>query len=186
MAVERLATAKPEELAARCGAVYDGSFRVRYLGREYEIAWPSGRVEASLPVQVLLLLYVLDAHKMPGGELIAYRDIPGAATYEPSFEKRAMQPLIRAFGEKPELLYAVAEGLGGERAPVADVGIKLPVLPLLPVTYGIWSGDDEFPASGTILFDSSARRMLSAECLIVAASNGVYEMMRSLREMENK
>ena len=188
LTVERFSSADPAELARRCRAEYtDAGLRLIYLGQAYIIRWPSGEVEKEgseesipLSMKVLLLNYVLSAHGEPTGELISFRDIPGAATYEPSFNKRALNPLVKTFDGKPDLLYAAAERLGGTRASIADASVTIPVLPLLQVTYGIWHGDEEFPASGVILFDSSARRLLPIECLVAAASNGVYALMKSI------
>lgn len=194
LAAERFASADPSHLAERSGAEFmesDSLVILTYLGRRYVIEWPSGNVlqpgsseEVPVTVRVLLLNYVLSAHgQSKTGELIAFRDIPGASVYEPSFLKRAVNPLVRTFDGKPELLLLAAERLGGIRAEVADIGITIPVLPLLPITYGVWHGDEEFPSSGVILFQSSARRLLSIECLVVAASNGVYELMKAAREI---
>lgn len=192
MAAERFAGADPIELARRSETEYlaePSSLRLTYLGQPYLIEWPSGAVrkqesdeDVALPTKVLLLNYVLSANRQKlAGEFMAFREIPGAATYEPSFTKRSVYPMVKTFGSNPELLFAAGEKLGAQRADTADAGITIHVLPLLPVTYGVWRGDDEFPASGVILFDSSARRMLTIECLVVAASNGVYELMKIAR-----
>lgn len=186
------AAAEPARLAVRCGATYDPATqmaRVTYLGQPYDAHWPDGAVTkasgetAPLAVQVLILNYLLHARQLPTGELIAFREVPGAATYEEPFNKRSVNPFVKTFDNKPELLYAVAERLGGRAAGVGDASVTLDVLPLLPVTYAIWHSDEEFPATGTILFDASARRMLSIECLVVAAANGVYAMMGVARGM---
>jgi hypothetical protein len=194
-ALARFARAVPAALALRSDTVYAEeltALRVPYLGQTYTLQWPSGAVaregspeEVSLPVRVLLLNYLLDAvPRTATGELIAFREIPGAATYEPSFHKRAVNPLVRTFDGKPDLLYAAAERLGGTRAATGDAAVTLPVLPLLPVTYAVWHGDEEFPAGGAVLFDASARTMLSIECLVVAASNGVYALMGVARTLK--
>lgn len=195
LAAGHLAASDPVEIARRSQSTYTSEppqLKLVYLGHTYTIDWPSGRVckegsdeEAPVTTSVLLLNYVLSAHRqIPTGEYIAYRDIPGAATYEPSFLKRSVNPLMKTFGGDPALLCAAGELLGAVEAAVGDTGITIHVLPLLPVTYGIWHGDDEFPPSGVILFDSSARRLLSAECLIVAASNGVYALMNAARSLK--
>lgn len=195
IAVERLAASDPVVIARRSQSTYDADrtqLMLMYLGHAYTIDWPSGRVrregsdeEAPITTCVLLLNYILSAHRhMPTSEFIAYRDIPGAATYEPSFLKRSVAPLVKTFGGDPGLLCAAGELLGAAEVHVGDTGITINVLPLLPVTYGIWHGDDEFPPSGVILFDASARRLLSAECLIVAASNGVYALMNAARALK--
>ena len=194
LAVGRLSASDPVVIARRSQSTYDADrtqLRLMYLGHTYTIDCPLGRVckegtdeDAPVTTLVLLLNYILSAHRqMPTGEYIAYRDIPGAATYEPSFLKRSVTPLVKTFGSDPTLLCAAGEMFDAEEAAVGDTAITVNVLPLLPVTYGIWHGDDEFPPSGVILFDASARRLLSAECLIVAASNGVYALMNATRSL---
>lgn len=191
-AAEVFARGNPAEFAARGEVAFDAetqTVRLIYLHQPYNIHWPDGAVvnaatseAAPLATRVLILNYLVSANRQqPTGELIAFRDIPGAATYEGPFTKRSITPFIRTFDGKPDLLYAVAGHLGGRRAAVGDDGVTLDVLPLLPVTYALWHGDEEFPAAGAILFDASARRLLSIECLVVAAANGVYAMMGMAR-----
>lgn len=182
------AQADPVALAAVCAGSFlrdESAIVIRYLNNQYLIAWPVGTVtvratgdEAPPATGVLLLNYVLHANGMRTvGRLLPFREIPSAAPYEPSFAKRAVNPLVRTFDGRPDAFAAAAVQLEGTPAAVGDIGFTVPVLPLLPVTYGIWHSDEEFPASGAILFDASAREMLSIECLVVAASNGVYAMM---------
>jgi len=191
-AAQAFALADPAVCARVCEADYlveHASLRLSYLQQPYLIHWPNAEVqhagtgeEASLAVPVLLLNYVLHANgQHPSGAWIAFREIPGAATYDGPFSKRALLPLVKTFDGQERLLLAAAVTLGGTSATVADVSVTLPILPLLPVTYGLWHGDDEFTASGVILFDASARKLLTIECLVVAASNGVYAMMKAAR-----
>lgn len=194
LATEQLRTSDPDELAKRCGAVYDReakTFKLEYLKDIYLINWPDADTskagssdEVALSTRVLLLNYLISARaQTPTGIMITFRDVPGAATYEPTFQKRAITPLINAFNGKPELLYAVGDMLDGARDTVADTSVKIRVLPLFELTYAIWHSDDEFPAHGAILFDSSAKRLMTAECIVVAASNGVYKMMGLARSL---
>jgi hypothetical protein len=194
LAAQAFAIADPAVHARLCEADYlvaQACLRLSYLQHPYLIHWPSASVrhadtgeEAPLPVQVLLLNYVLHANgQHPSGMLIAFREIPGAATYDGPFNKRAILPLVNTFAGQERLLLAAADTMGGTPATVADTSVTLPILPLLPITYGIWHGDDEFPASGVILFDESARKLLTIECLVVAASNGVYAMMKAARTL---
>jgi hypothetical protein len=187
----RLVEVSPTEVAARSGSTYHPDtqeFTLRFLGQDYRIPWPAGAVtnvvaaEVARATQVLLLTYLLEARAQAlTGELIAFRDVPGAATYTPNFDKRAIAPLGKHFAGHPGLLTHTARRLDGTPATVGDESVILPVLPRLPVTYAVWHPDDEFPARAAILFDASARRMLSAEGLVVAASAGTYELLRLAR-----
>ena len=44
-----------------------------------------------------------------------------------------------------------------------DYSTRLPFLPMYPVTLNYWQADEEFPASGRLLLDSSAEHYLTVE-----------------------
>jgi len=186
IALDRLLRVDPVVTAARAGVEWTGEvFRVEYLAKKYLVGLSDGFVSLDgldVPVKPavrsLLLQYLAAAcGKQPTGELIAFRDIPGAAGYESSFLKRAVAPLVKMFDGKPDLLVKAALTLNGEQAAVGDVGVKIPVLPLVPVVYGIWHSDDEFAADGVVLFDSSIKTLGSIEIAVVTAANGVYQLI---------
>jgi len=189
LAVKRFGEANLQMVArlSRSTLHDDGhALSIAYLGKTFIVHWPSAEVEcpetgAEIPIttKILILNYLLSSNgQQLSNRLISFRDIPGAATYEPSFNKRALSPMVKTFDGKPDALLQVADKLGGSTTDVAETGVIIPILPLLPITYGIWHGDEEFPGSGVILFDFSARKLLSAEFLVVAAANGVYEMIK--------
>lgn len=189
-AVEIFAKKDPGQMAFLSGGEYLPAMSMlefSYLHETYEISWPAGTVrniatgEVAAPaISVLLLNYLTSANgQRPLGNLIAIRDIPGAASYEDPFNKRATNPLVKSFDGKGDMLLSAAIKLGGSEVKLADVAIALPILPLLTVTYAIWHVDEEFAASGTILFDSSAKKLLPVECLVVAAANGVYALIKA-------
>lgn len=186
IALESLRSADPVSVAAQAGVEWTGeAFRVEYLAKSYFIRLLDGfvcqvnsDVTVKPAVRALLLQYLVAAHgKQANGELIAFRDIPGAAGYEPSFRKRAVAPLVKVFDKKPDLLVKSAQALNGEQVSVGDVGVKLLVFPLVPVVYGIWHSDEEFVADGVILFDTSIKTFGSIEFSVVTAANGVYQLI---------
>jgi hypothetical protein len=186
IALDRLLRIDPVVTADRAGVEWTGeAFRVEYLAKNHLVGLPDGFVsmdgsDAMIKpaIRALLLQYLATAcGKQPTGELIAFRDIPGAAGYEVSFRKRAIAPLLKVFDGKPDLLIKAALALNGEQAAVGDVGVKISVLPLIPVVYGIWHSDEEFTADGVILFDSSIKTLGSIELAVVTAANGVYQLI---------
>lgn len=186
IALDRLLRVDPVVTAARAGVEWNGEFfRIMYLAKKYLVGLSDGFVsldgsDASIKpaVRSLLLQYLATAcGKQPTGELIAFRDIPGAAGYEASFWKRAIAPLVKVFDGKPDLLLKSALVLHGEQVSVGDVGVKISVLPFIPVVYGIWHSDDEFAADGVVLFDSSIKTLGSIEIAVVTAANGVYQLI---------
>jgi hypothetical protein len=182
-AKEKLETLNPEEIAEKSGAIFESEnnnrFRLTMLAEDYLIDYPSGEVEfmnkdeeVKLPIKVLILHYLNKASGEPlQDKLITYREIPkGGEIYYGPFTKRAINPLVKNFGEKPELLVKASKYLNGKAADLGDYSVTIPVFPKIPVTFVIWQGDDELPPSGNVLFDASVVSYLPAEDLAFVGS----------------
>ena len=87
--------------------------------------------------------------------------------YAGVFARRAVEPLIRVFGNAPEGLLDSASRLGGREADYGDVSFVVTALPRIPMTYIVWKGDEEFPATIQLLFDKSVEGYLSLEDVVV-------------------
>ncbi|MGC7870517.1 DUF3786 domain-containing protein [Desulfosporosinus sp. SYSU MS00001] len=158
---------------------------IDFLGGQYILDYPGGIFktvnsfdkELSIPTQILILHYLANiAEVEETGKLISFKELPGGSIYIQPFTHRAIDPLIRFFGEKPDKLEEVVSHLGGSANSLGDVGVTIRAFPRVPVTLILWRGDDEFPASGNILFDSSASLMLPTEDYAVLASAIVFRL----------
>ncbi|UCE45063.1 MAG: DUF3786 domain-containing protein [Methanobacteriota archaeon] len=128
---------------------------------------PDG-ADVSRYLQVLVLHYLAGVGRSQLTErLISFREFEGGAMYYPAFKARAITPLVREFGYKPELLRRVATAMGGEPLSVGSVGFRFAFFEKLPVSVVLWLGDIEVSASANILFDASAARILSTEDVTV-------------------
>jgi hypothetical protein len=135
--------------------------------------------QASTAHKIVWLHYLIaQGEKIPKGRLMPYRDAPGGALfYDANFTKRVIRPFVKTFGSDPEILYNVGEVFGGQKVNNGDASIKLKVLPYMPITYILWSGDEEFEPTGSVLFDETAKSWLCAEDLVILASLSVYELI---------
>jgi hypothetical protein len=142
--------------------------------------------EISASVKVLLLHYLLNASgRQLSGNLISFRELKnGASIYYPTFYKRAVTPLIKTFGNCIENLYKASIKLDGVKEKYGHASVTVNVLPMVPVTYVLWEGEEDIPASGTVLFDDSVEYFLPAEDIVCAGSFGVYELMRLKHKCE--
>ena len=189
LACEELAKRSPAQICLNAAVSFnsdEGTFHLKYLSRVYQINHRTGEVEGldsdqevSASTKVLLLHYLLNAGNRPlSGNLISFRDFKsGAAIYYPNFYKRAIVPLIKTFGNNIEDLYKASVQLDGVKEKYGHASVSINVLPMVPVTYVLWEGEEEIPASGTILFDDSIEYFLPAEDIVCAGSFGVYELM---------
>jgi hypothetical protein len=117
-------------------------------------------------------LYVLLSHYSSAnlseetGNLVKFRDLPGGYAYERAFIARSADPIAKIFGNKTDMLAEAAKIINGKQVDYGDLAVKIVSLPKIPVFYILWKAE-EFPASGTILFDESASQILCTEDLAV-------------------
>ena len=129
--------------------------------------------------RILMLHYLLRASgTRPSGRLTAFRELPGGDIYVAPFTARTVKPLAAVFGSNGAALVRAGTALGGQPVKVGRHGVAVNALPRVPVTLAVWEGDDEFPASGNILFDSTAPDYLSTEDLVVLAGETVRACAR--------
>ena len=175
----RLAREKLEQQEDHKGNA--GRLGVNYQDERYFIPWFGGWRELASgndAEQIIWLHYLTsDGGRRPTGEWVAYRDLQPALFYEPKFFQRAVTPLVKRFGPDISQLIPAAESIGGRKADRGDASVTIPLLPMLPLTYILFQGDDEFPPDGNILFDKTAGDWLHAEDLAVLASLGTYKLI---------
>jgi hypothetical protein len=183
LACEQLARLNLETQCVRSGAECIDSSKViiEYLNRPYAISLPDVQIsfedsgeEVPLKDKILILHYLTLAKGTPAtGRLIAFKQLPGCASYFPVFEQLAVKPLLEHFGKEPEMLIEAAAKLGGYQAKHGDIGVTINAFSRVPITIAMWRGDEEFAPRVNILFDSSISDYLPIEdirdvCAILA------------------
>ena len=162
----------------RCaGAEWDadtGVATIEMLGIPYRVSLPDFEITSdgpdpvSLRDRVFLLHYLEQASgTQRAGKWIAYEQIPDGRLYLPNFQGRVVGRLMRTFAEDPSSLVDAGLALGGHTDDCADIALVIPTLPRAWVMLQLWPGDDEFPASGNVLFDATVTEYLSAEDAVV-------------------
>jgi len=182
IAAKKLRGLDPEKVAELSGAKLAGNaLRLRFVDQDCAVHLDPVSVEetsggeVALTDQVLILHYLIQGDgRLPSGEWIAYREVPGAQTYQPVFYKRAIAPLKEAFGQRPELLTSLTEHLAPAPGQGGDASVIIPAFPRTPVMLIVWNGDDEFPPEANILFDKSITGYLTAEDIAWLAGRIVY------------
>ena len=135
--------------------------------------------EVPLDYQILILHYLSSAEGVPlKHQWISFKELPSGQIYINPFYNRAVRPLVKFFGQKPEALIKAGMALGGKEMDMGDASIQIPVFPMVNVAYIIWEGDDEFPASGNVLFDASAPNYLPTEDYAVLGGMIVFELKK--------
>jgi len=168
-----------KERADKAGSIYrkdrgDEKVVIPFFSVPYTIHFP--RVEFSCPggktvslvVRDLLLHYLLRADGTSiSGDWAAYKDIPGGLHYASVFARRVTEPLVHEFGSSAASFCQAGIRLGAIPVKAGDASFYLQALPRIPLQYVLWEGDEEFPASANLLFDSSVDHYLSLEDMVV-------------------
>ena len=179
-----------EEQCRKSGAQCVGLNKIiiDYLNQPYHITIPDGEIsltdsktEVPMKDKILILHYfTLSKGTPPTGILINYKQLPGGVSYFPAFSQRAINPFVKHFGQKPELLIELSVKLGGYKADHGDVSVTIDAFNHVPITFALWKGDDEFPPNGGILFDANISDYLSTEDITVLCETIVWKLVKSI------
>lgn len=193
LAQKELQEYQPENIVFRARVKYleeEKEIVVPFLNEEIRVRYPSGDVyhlqgkEIPIANKILILHYLNSAEGVPlKNKLISFKELPSGSIYVGPFYNRAIRPLLKYFGDQPENLLKAGITLGGEQEKMGDVSVKIPVFPMVSVTYVIWQGDEEFPASGNVLFDASAPNYLPTEDYAAMSGMVVYELKKIAEEL---
>ena len=196
LAVAELQQINPKRLENRTGAQHfvDSSqegLSLPYFGQARRITWPevavtpgNGQGEISLPEQILILHYVLNALGEPlTGRTIDFRQVPEGGFYWSAFVSRAKNPLLSTFGHELQLYLKVAASLGGEPLALGDAAARFMALPRVPITHVLWGGDEEFTPEATILFDETIPGYLPTEDIAALSGASVYRLMGAAHQL---
>lgn len=171
-AIEELRKADLKKVAGRSGAeMRDGAILIEYLGRRFKVIPPDFDVRydqseerVPLKTQTIILHYLKEAGGTPPtGRLIDFRQIPSGIFYYPVFQATVERPLLETFGDDPAEFVKAAEKLGAKRAEFGSFSARIPVFPKVSITFVLYEGDEEFPPSSKVLFDSSIQDYLTIE-----------------------
>ncbi len=119
-------------------------------------------------MQILILHYLRGAgNAQLANKAATYRDFEGGAVYYSAFKARTIDPLVKEFGHKPDLLRHVGDAMHAESLKMGSVGFRVNFFPKVPVMVILWLGDEEVASSANLLFDANAGRILPTEDLSV-------------------
>ena len=140
--------------------------RIDVHKRRLERRSGGGWVDWEYPyLELVTLAYLLQVtHSTIKNEMVGVMDLKDAHFFQGPHTIDTT-PLVKRFGEDPKGFQQSGERLGGTPLEMADAAFCLMPFPKIPVYYVLWSGDDEFPAKLSILFDRSIDLHLSADAI---------------------
>ena len=177
----------PCEAAARCNVPFNAvsaSFPLRFMGNDYLVHHPDFNLEgppASVSERILMLRYLCEGCWTPfRGKALSYREIPWGEVYFKNFEGRCLRRFARSFGEKPEVFIQIMEQhkeLYAEKIAQNHPAYRFEFFSNLFISFLLWPGDDEFPASAQIIFDDNVSAAFSAEDIVIATESVISRLV---------
>jgi len=121
--------------------------------------------------QVMILYYFFTADgTRVTGQWISFSELPDGRFYNQAFQGYTGAELYKVFKEDFDRLEKAAIKIGGVPKSFADIAFSFHLLPRLPLLMAVWQGDEDFPASYQILFDSSVSHYLPTDVCAIAGS----------------
>lgn len=175
-ALARLAGRAPGQIAANAGIRYEAasqSFSVPTLGTDVTVSFPDYRFVPELPdwhrLVILHYLDLADGYPLTGKEL-PFGQMKSGMVRGGGIDRRCELAIQNLKDLDKDTLATLCASIGGEPiASNADAAWQIPFLPRFPVTLKLWLPDEDFPASGRLLLDSSADHYLTIEDAVTAA-----------------
>ena len=178
----------PQQAAEAVGAKWDGeTFKVPLVGTEYTIDPANQRITktdqtdhpASYQAGVVLLT-TLTASKgvPPSGRMAVPQELPGGRLFFTGAHTVATGPLAKYFEKDSAQLLDRVLGVGGEMIEGADISIRVPGLPYVPLYILFWRGDQQFPARAVIGIDDRAHFHLDLAGILALTNILVYRLCK--------
>ena len=193
-AARRLEAMDPGDVAKHSGAV----LKARGEGNAFMLPFPGDTIVVTHPgvsvsfaeegrevpawLRILALHYLVNARGIPfRGERIGFMQLEGGMGYHPAFLRRAIDPLLRAFGNDMEGFIRAGIAAGGNRDGAAEHAVAFRAFPMAEVVFILREGDGELPPSGTAVFDASIAEYLSTEDVAVLCTMLAVSMLKAGR-----
>ena len=173
---ESLQGRAPESAAAATGAELDrGRFILPVFARRYlvdseqrrvqDLTRPDARVDYN--TALVLVTHLARAEEVPPvGRMISFNELPGGRALVAGPHALPLDPLAEHYGRHPQALVQRALELGGEEIWGADVAVRLPGLPRVPLYLLLWLADEDFPAQAAPGVDAKVMQHLDLDGLL--------------------
>lgn len=151
-------------------------FKVKMMGREYTVMHPAGQIYdletseeiTAYTIKTLILRYLVNSKAVPPfNKDITFKEIPGGLVYYSNFYNRTILKLARIFGNNAKRLEECIPYVDGKMTKQGDASCRFEFINNVYITFVLWQGDEELPASANILFDRNIEYYFNAEDLAV-------------------
>jgi hypothetical protein len=154
-----------------------GQFNFAFLNEEVRIRYPSfiacDHLSTEFPVflQALFLYYFVTSDGTAlTGNWVSFGDLPEGRMYAPAFQGYSGDRVTRVIGSDLEKFHSLSIKAGGTPCEIADAAYTFQALPRVPLVLAYWLGEDEFPSTCKVLFDSASCHYLPIDACAIIGS----------------
>jgi hypothetical protein len=196
---ETLRKVDPGLLSRRTGATYapvdpqQGSFHLLYWDRQLSLTYPefvarderTGQRLGSLDEAMLAYYFALSDGTPESGAWISFSDLPDGRFYTQAFQGYTGNELAKTMGNDEDGFAAAAAAAQGKELPsgggLGDRGFVFRALPYVSLLVVCWLGDEDFPSSYRVLFDSAVKHHLSTDACAILGSGLTRRLLKLYR-----
>jgi len=173
----------PVLIATRSGISYQtfgpdrGEYHISFWGKTVTLRVPDltgySDTEDELPpvIQALLLYYLITADGTGmTGKWVSFADLPDGRLYNTAYQAYSGDVIVKSFGSDLPAFGSVCLKAGGRPVEIGSASFMIQAFPNLPMLVTYWLGDEDFPSSCKILFDSSATHYLPIDGCAITGS----------------
>lgn len=171
-----------EEIASGLGCcVREDTLVLRCIGQEYSMG-RDGTISPDTKnkwIKILLLHYARNKGKGEfTGKWVSFSELKGGFVKSSSFLRECEEPLRELMDEDIGAVSSTLERLGAAPAPgfSADHAWTMDLLPKVRALFLYRAGDEEFPSSMKILFDSITGQFLDVESLMFVCEGLIHTL----------
>ncbi|MBU1913072.1 MAG: DUF3786 domain-containing protein [Candidatus Omnitrophica bacterium] len=120
--------------------------------------------------KLLMLHYIANENRVlriRRDEWISFKDLDGGEAYFSAFKKRAIDPILRKYGDNPSNIFERARFLSADKIDTGTAGVSINAFPKIKVAVILWAKDDEFPADCNMLFNPEIKDIFPTEDVAV-------------------
>ena len=183
LAFERLCGQSDEQFRWLGADLSGGVWRLPVLGDVLDVDISARRIVASAGGRVGLRWSILVLHYLAVGARpeqvepsVTFADLGTARSYAGVYAARVTERLCHATGGRLESLRVGADALGAQAAEGGDAAFDFQPFPRIKLRL-IWhAGDDEFPATATLLLPRNIESYFCCEDIVVLSENLVARL----------
>jgi len=150
---------------------------IKFLNNEYEIDYAekdivsvSSNAPAKDYYKLLILHYLANENrvaKASDNNWISFKELDGGEAYFPAFKNRAIEPILKKYGDNPAGIYKRAGFFDAKKIDTGTAGISISAFPKIKIVVILWAKDDEFSSDCNMLFNPEIKDILPTEDVAV-------------------